>query len=251
LQQIVTVAPQKGRQARAFFQIARRRSTMSAFRWGCALLLTCASVTNSFASRPDSWDATVRAQSAPSENVQRLTKRQVEAVRRVNDYFNQLTMVQGSFIQTSAEGKRQRGVFHIMRPSRFRFDFAPPDRVVVVSDGKQLAVQEYNLKTDDRRDLNQTGFRALLRADVDLLRDSLILDVSETNDTLMIAFTGVSSEPESIRLFLSIKPVFQLKGWIIRDNQNIDTKVDLAEVQPVSTINPKLFDLSARLERQW
>jgi hypothetical protein len=48
---------------------------------------------------------------------------------------------------------------------------------------------------------------------------------------------------------LRTKPVIQLKGWITRDNQNLDTRVDLTEVQPVSSIDQRLFDPSARLER--
>jgi outer membrane lipoprotein-sorting protein len=222
---------------------------MSAWRSGCAILLVCASVTSSFAESSNSWQAIVRGQSGPSEKGQRLTDRQVELVRRVDDYFNRLTMLQGSFIQISANGKQQRGKFHIMRPGRFRFDFAPPNRLVIISDGKYLSIQDYSLNTDDRKDLNQTPFRPLLRKEVDLMRDALISDVSEADDTLMIGFTDTSAEAGSIRLFLRTKPVVQLKGWITRDNQNLDTRVDLTEVQPVSSIDQRLFDPSSRLER--
>ena len=222
---------------------------MSAWRPGCAILLVCASVTGSLAGGPNSWQAIVRGQSGPSEKAQNLTNRQVELVRRVDDYFNGLTMLQGSFIQISADGKRQHGKFHIMRPGRFRFDFAPPNRLVIISDGKYLSLQDYSLNTDDRKDLNETPFRPLLRAEVDLLRDALILDVSEVDDMIMIGFTGASAEAGSIRLFLRTKPFVQLKGWVTRDNQNLDTRVDLTEVQPASSIDQRLFDPSARLER--
>jgi outer membrane lipoprotein-sorting protein len=222
---------------------------MSTWRPHWAILLVCASVTSSFAEGPNSWQAIVRGQSGPSEKAQHLTDRQVELVRRVNDYFNRLTMLQGSFIQIGADGKRQYGKFHIMRPGRFRFDFAPPNRLVIISDGKLLSIQDYSLNTDDRKDLNQTPFRPLLRTEVDLLRDALISDVSEADDTIMIGFTDTSSEAGSIKLFLRSKPVIQLKGWITRDNQRLDTRIDLTEVQPVSSIDQRLFDPSSRLER--
>ena len=51
-----------------------------------------------------------------------LSPKQVELVRQVNGYFNQLTILKGTFTQTSADNKRQRGKFHIMRPGRFRFE---------------------------------------------------------------------------------------------------------------------------------
>ena len=225
---------------------------MVARRLACALVLGCTSFTSGLAEGPNPWAGIVRGPVGSSEEAGRLTHRQVELVRRVNDYFNQLPMLQGSFIQTSAEGKQQRGKFHITRPGRFRFDFAPPTRVVIISDGKHLAIQDYGLNTDDRKDLSHTPFRPLVRPEVDLMRDALISDVSESDDTITIAFTDTNAQAGSVKLFLGTKPAIQLKGWIIRDNQGLDTRVDLTEVQPVSRIDQRLFDLSSRLERtQW
>jgi outer membrane lipoprotein-sorting protein len=225
---------------------------MVARRLACALVLGCTSFTSGLAEGPNPWAGIVRGPVGSSEEAGRLTHRQVELVRRVNDYFNQLPMLQGSFMQTSAEGKQQRGKFHITRPGRFRFDFAPPTRVVIISDGKHLAIQDYGLNTDDRKDLSQTPFRPLVRPEVDLMRDALISDVSESDDTITIAFTDTNAQAGSVKLFLGTKPAIQLKGWIIRDNQRLDTRVDLTEVQPVSRIDQRLFDLSSRLERtQW
>jgi outer membrane lipoprotein-sorting protein len=221
---------------------------MVAWRLACALVCVCTSFTSGLAEGPNPWAGTVGS----SEGAEHLTHRQVELVRRANDYLNQLPMLQGSFMQTSAEGKQQRGKFHIMRPGRFRFDFAPPTRVVIISDGKHLAIQDYALNTDDRKDLSQTPFRPLVRPEVDLLRDALISDVSESDDTITIAFTDTNAQAGSVKLFLGTKPAIQLKGWIIRDNQRLDTRVDLTEVQPVGRIDQRLFDLSSRLERtQW
>ena len=225
---------------------------MVARRLACALVLGCTSFTSGLAEGPNPWAGIVRGPVGSSEEAGRLTHRQVELVRRANDYLNQLPMLQGSFIQTSAEGKQQRGKFHITRPGRFRFDFAPPTRVVIISDGQHLAIQDYGLNTDDRKDLSHTPFRPLVRPEVDLMRDALISDVSESDDTITIAFTDTNAQAGSVKLFLGTKPAIQLKGWIIRDNQRLDTRVDLTEVQPVSRIDQRLFDLSSRLERtQW
>jgi outer membrane lipoprotein-sorting protein len=180
--------------------------------------------------------------------MQRLTSRQIELVRRVNGYFNELPMLQGSFVQTGTDGKRRSGKVHFMRPGRFRFDFAPPARVVIISNGKQLAVQDYGLKTDDRKELSETPFRALLHKDVDLLRDAVVSDVSEADDVVMIGFTDASAAG-SVKLLMQIKPVVRLKGWIVRDNQSLDTRVDLTDLQPVGSIDQRLFDPASKLER--
>ena len=43
-----------------------------------------------------------------------------------------------------------------------------------------MAIQDLDLKTDERIELDYTPFRVLLRKDVDLLRDARILEVGRS-----------------------------------------------------------------------
>ena len=178
---------------------------------------------------------------------QALAKSQMEIVRKVSAYFNQLTGLQGSFTQTSADNKRERGKFYISRPGRFRFEFNRPSRVVIISDGKYIAIQDRDLNTDDRWDLGYTPFRALLQKDVDLLRDARILEVDETADTISIAFEDKDADSSSrIRLFLAVRPQMQIKGWITKDAQGFDTRTDLTEVHAATgELDANLFNPAA------
>jgi outer membrane lipoprotein-sorting protein len=181
---------------------------------------------------------------------QELGKKQVDLIRQVNTYFNQLTILRGSFIQTSADNKRQRGKFHIMRPGRFRFEFSPPSKVVILSDGQYVAIQDHDLKTDDRWDLSYTPFRALLLKDVNLLRDARIFEVEEAGDTIAIAFEDKNAEASSrIKLFLVTKPTLQLKAWIAKDAQGFDTRTDLTDVTVIDAVDQQLFNPAAAPER--
>ena len=178
---------------------------------------------------------------------QQLGKKQVDLIRQVDTYFNQLTILKGSFVQTSADNKRQRGKFHIMRPGRFRFEFSPPSKVVIISDGRNVALQDHDLKTDDRWDVSYTPFHALLQKEVNLLRDARIFEVEEAGDTIAIAFEDKSAEASSrIKLFLATKPDLQLKAWIAKDAQGFDTRTDLIDVTKVDAVDPQLFDPAAQ-----
>jgi outer membrane lipoprotein-sorting protein len=178
---------------------------------------------------------------------QRLSKKQTELVRKVNSYFNQLTNLKGTFLQTSADNKRQRGKFYISRPGRFRFEFNPPSRVVIISDGTYVAIQDRDLNTDDRWDLGYTPFRALLQKDVDLLRDARVLEAQENDNTIVVAFEDKSGETSSrIRVFLTAGPPLQIKAWIAKDAQGLDTRVDLTEVLSVGEPDAKLFNPAER-----
>jgi len=176
------------------------------------------------------------------------TKKETELVRKANAYFNQLTSLQGTFVQVGADNKRQRGKFYISRPGRFRFEFNPPSKVVIISDGKYIAIQDRDLSTDDRWDLAYTPFRALLLDNVDLLRDARVLEVEETEDTISIVFEDKSGDSSSrIRLFLAMKPTVHIKGWIAKDAQGFDTRTDLVEMHvPTDQLDAELFNPAAR-----
>ena len=250
-QHIVTASPQKGRRSLARSQQDRlTREAMVTRRCVCSLLVLFGTAEACAAEqKPLAWDAVVRG--APSRGGQQLSVHEVQLVQQVNAYFNQLSMLEGSFLQTASNGKQQRGMLHIKRPGRFRFEFAPPDRVVVISDGAHMAIQDYSLKTDDRRELRDTPFYALLSVNVDLLRDTHLLNIREAADTLTIEFRVDSAEAGSVTLLLANRPM-QLKGWLVRDNQNLVTRIDVVEIKTVDRIDERLFDLASRLERrQW
>ncbi len=121
-----------------------------------------------------------------------LDERQTEVVNQVSKYFSDLKTLKGSFVQTQTNAKPMKGKFFVMRPGRFRFDYAAPSKQIIVSDGEYLAIQDLDLNNEDRVALDQTPFRLLLRKDVDLLRDALIVEVSQAEDLIVVAIQDKS-----------------------------------------------------------
>ena len=178
-------------------------------------------------------------------------KKQVELMQKVSGYFNQMGDMKGLFVQTSADNKRIRGKFYVKRPGRFRFDYDAPSQLVIISDGQYLAIQDFDLKTDDRVALDNTPFRVLLRKDVDLLRDAHILQVQDIDDVIVVALEDRNPDnPGRIKLFLAKKPNLELKEWITTDPQGLDTRVELHEVNKADDLDPDLFKPSADLSRK-
>jgi outer membrane lipoprotein-sorting protein len=173
---------------------------------------------------------------------EQLDKKQLDLVQKVNGYFNQMGDMKGLFVQTSADNKRSRGKFYVKRPGRFRFDYGAPSKLVIVSDGQYLAIQDLDLKTDDRVALDNTPFRVLMRKDVDLLRDAHILQVQDIDDVIVVALEDRNTDnPGRIKLFLAKKPTLELKEWITTDPQGLDTRVELHEMNKADDLDPNLF----------
>ena len=174
-----------------------------------------------------------------------LDDKQIETIKKINVYFNNLDNAQGRFVQTTADAKRMRGKFFVKRPGLFRFEYAAPSKQVILSDGKHLVVEDHDAKKDDKYWIDQTPFRILLRKDVDLIRDARILEFQETSDLVVLTIQDKSGEASGrIRLFLAMKPAIEIKEWMVTDAQGSDTRMELSEIKRDEVLDGKLFQAS-------
>ena len=108
------------------------------------------------------WEAAVEAAQAATPLI---GAEQAKAIERINAYFNNITNLQGSFEQVDSTDKRTTGRFYVQRPGKIRFDYAPPSGLRIIADGKNLAIEDSDLKTVEKYPIQSTPFRLLL-ADV-------------------------------------------------------------------------------------
>ncbi len=180
-----------------------------------------------------------------------LDERQIEAIKKVNDYFNAIENLKGSFLQTTSDNKRMKGKFFMKRPGRIRFEYSPPSRQLIISDGKQISIQDLDINTDDRVMVDQTPFRVLLKSDVDLLRDARILEVQEADDLIIVALQDKSKDASGrVRLFLSLAPEPELKEWVTTDAQGLDTRLEVSSLDKTQPVDAALFKIVSPTLRQ-
>jgi outer membrane lipoprotein-sorting protein len=193
------------------------------------------------------WNNTsVTPAQAPAVAGVTLDSRQMEIVQKVNDYFNGLENMKGQFVQTTSDNKRLKGKFFMKKPGRVRFEYSPPSKQLVVSDGHQIAIQDLDINTDDRVMVDQTPFRVLLRKDVDLVRDARILEVQEAQDLLIVALQDKSKDASGrVRLFLATAPALELKEWVTTDAQGVDTRIEVSNLDRKEAIDAGLFKITS------
>ena len=174
-----------------------------------------------------------------------LDAHQKDIVDKVSSYFSGIHTLQGSFLQTSSDNRRMKGKFYLSPPGRFRFDYARPSRQIVISDGQYLAVEDLDLNTEDRVELDQTPFRLLLSTDVNLVRDAQIMEVQQSDDLIMIALQD--KDPNAggqIKLYLATKPELQLKAWVTKDAEGIDTRVEISDLAEAVQLDAEMFKIT-------
>ncbi len=173
-----------------------------------------------------------------------LDEAQLKVVKSVSDYFNGVNTLKGSFVQTTSDQKKMKGKFSMLRPGKFRFDYALPSKQIIISNGQELAIQDLDLRNEDRVQLDQTPFRLLLRKDVDLARDAKIMEVQQAEDLMVVALQDKSPDtPGRIKVYLSTKPSVELKEWVTTDAQGVETRVEIADIKRDEKLDPAAFEI--------
>jgi outer membrane lipoprotein-sorting protein len=190
---------------------------------------------------------------APSNSDDGITldAHQKDIVRKISDYFSGIHTLQGSFLQTGSDNRSMRGKFYLSRPGRFRFDYARPSRQIVISDGQYLAVEDLDLNTEDRVELDQTPFRLILQSDVDLIRDAQIMDVHQSDNLFVVALQDKNPDAGGeITLFLATEPDLEIKAWSTKDAQGIETRVEVSDLAKGVQLDAELFKIAPVLWKQ-
>ncbi|MCC5978816.1 MAG: outer-membrane lipoprotein carrier protein LolA [Salinarimonas sp.] len=179
-------------------------------------------------------------QRSSSGNAEQLSSEQI--VARANDFFNGITTMYASFTQMNANGDRLTGELYVHRPGRLRFDYDDPATLQVIADGRQVAIQDSRLNTQDLYPISQTPLKFLLGSRVNLGRDVSVLGVERHDDEVDIQLEDRSTLGGTSRVTLTFDDrVSDLKRWRIRDPQGFTTTVALDEVDFTSRLDSGLF----------
>lgn len=175
----------------------------------------------------------------------RLDEWQAELIRQVTDYFNSIKHLEGRFKQINPNNQVVVGKFYVRKPGLLRFDYAPPSRLRVVSDGEYLSIEDHDLNTVDQYPLDKTPFRLLLSENVDLATEATILDVSRSDSVASITLEDKADGSRGrLQLFFSL-PDLELKEWVITDPQGLDTRIQLADLVTGNKIKKEFFSSTA------
>ena len=171
-----------------------------------------------------------------------LSSEQEQAINGVSDYLNSFQTMQGEFTQISPKGNLSRGVFYISKPGKMRFEYAPPNPFLIVSDGKWLTVKNVKKEKGDQFPLSQTPLRLVLSIKVDILKDTKILDFQEQDGILSVTLEDKKNTLGSGQLTLVFDQTRQaLQQWVVIDGKGRRTTVTLENAVAGVDADPQLF----------
>jgi len=161
---------------------------------------------------------------------------------RVDNYLSGLTNLQGNFLQVGPDGSLAQGKFYLRRPGRMRFQYDPPEKLLVVADGTWVAVKD-GFSAAQRYPLGSTPLGILLDDHVDLAKEVKVLAVERQPGALRITLADKNDNaPGNITLIFDA-PDLQLRQWIVTDAQGLQTTVALRNIQSGIHADNALFVL--------
>lgn len=176
-----------------------------------------------------------------------LSEQQITQVRQINAYFNSLTSVRGRFTQLGPGGEFSEGAFFLLRPGKMRFEYEPPNPILVISDGAWVGIEDRRLRSTQKYPLATTPLSLMLADRVDLFAQARIVAVEErAGDVAVTVRARAGTTPGELTLIFGGAD-FSLKSWIVVDAQGLRTEVSLFDLVRGASLDPRLFWINDNL----
>jgi len=166
-------------------------------------------------------------------------------------YLNALTTAEAEFTQINADGTIATGTIRISRPGKVRFEYAPPDRSLVVSDGQQVAIFDpKSNQPPEQYPLRRTPLNLILAPKVDLGTARMVVAHREDGPaTRVTAQDPEHPEYGSIDMVFTPGPT-ELRQWVITDDSGNQTTLILGEMRKGGQFAGNQFDIVAEAKRR-
>ncbi|MDA5556525.1 LolA family protein [Shimia sp. MMG029] len=166
------------------------------------------------------------------------------SLNALSAYLNSLKTAEAAFVQTSDDGSVQKGRLFIQRPGKMRFEYAPPQKALVLASNNAVAI------FDDRASgppetypLRRTPLSLILARNVNLAAANMVVGHGfDGTHTIVTAQDPKNPEYGQIQLKFSDAPV-ALTEWVILDAGGGETTVRLDEVVTGMSFPRTLFDI--------
>lgn len=174
---------------------------------------------------------------------------QKEVLADITSYFNRFQTMEGDFIQFGPHGEQSEGIFHIARPGKIRFQYKPPVKLDVISDGRNVSVLNTRTMTQDFYPLNKTPLRYLLAENIDLSAQGLVDEVRMEPDLIALVIVEKSKLVNGKLTLVFDRHSYELKQWIVTDAQGLNTSVAVYNVTTGKNSDPALFKINYYLSQ--
>ena len=174
------------------------------------------------------------------------------SLNEISAYVNGITEATSDFTQVNDDGTLSTGTFFMHRPGRVRFEYNPPEALLIVAGAGQVGIFDgkSNIGRAERYPLRRTPLNLILEPNVNLSRRNMVVG-HDFDGTATVVTAQDPDHPEygSIQLKFTANPI-ELRQWIVTDGQGAQTTVILGQLTRANRLSGALFSIDQEEDKR-
>ncbi|HXO02940.1 MAG TPA: outer membrane lipoprotein carrier protein LolA [Stellaceae bacterium] len=170
-----------------------------------------------------------------------LTAQDTAELQKIAAYLDGIHTMTARFEQATASGGAATGYVWLARPGKMRFQYDPPNELLLLADAFYLYSWDPDLKQMTKVGLKSTPAWFLLRQPISFTDGVVVTRFEHSGNTVRVTVVE-SAEPDagSLTMVFTENPLM-LRQWSVVDQRGRVTNVALSEVQYGMALDQKLF----------
>jgi outer membrane lipoprotein-sorting protein len=170
-----------------------------------------------------------------------LSAQDAAELQRIALYLDGIHTMTARFRQAVGGGGASAGHMWVQRPGKMRFQYDPPDQLLMFSDAFYVYYWDPELKQTSRVALKSTPAWFLLREPITFSDDVMVTRFEHSGNTVRVSVVQ-RSDPNggSLTMDFAENPLV-LRQWTVIDQKGKSTTVALSDMQFGVALNPDLF----------
>ena len=162
-------------------------------------------------------------------------------LQKIAAYLDGIHTMTANFQQATARGGAATGSVWLARPGKMRFQYDPPNELLLLADAFYLYSWDPDLKQMSKVGLKSTPAWFLLRVPISFTDGVTVTRFEHSGNTVRVTVVE-TAEPDagSLTMVFSENPL-ALRQWTVVDQQGRVTNVSLSNEQYGMALDPKLF----------
>ena len=188
--------------------------------------------------------APLAAQAAPPVPAA-LTPQDSAELQKIAAYLDGIHTMTAHFAQATARGGAATGSVWLARPGKMRFQYDPPNELLLLADAFYLYSWDPDLKQMSKVGLKSTPAWFLLRDPISFTDGVTVTRFEHSGNTVQVTVVETANaDAGNLTMVFSDNPL-TLRQWTVVDQQGKVTNVSLSEQQYGMALDPKLFQYHA------
>jgi len=181
-----------------------------------------------------------------AENLQKQPAPKTDWIEKIENYFNEeLDSVKSDFTQIGSRGSVSTGkIFLKRKKGLMKLYYNDPNPNIAIVKDYKLTHFDRDLKEKTIVSVYSSPLAFFLEKKVNLQKNVKVLSQNESQNSIQITLKKKGSENEGEITLIFSKTPFQLKGWVIWENNNYgrQTQIILENAKFNASISDKEFE---------